>query len=331
MSLDRPRPIDHHPEPETPPVTRVSARTPDAVHRDITVGYAFAAIGAILFSSKGIIIKLAYQEGVNAETLMALRMLMSMPIYLLIGGLSIRDRFVRGEGLPAAHLLVKAALVGILGYWIASYLDFLGLELISAQFERLILFTYPLFVVVVGALFFRQPVQRGILPAFALSYAGLALIFTAKLTTLGGDVSLGAALVTISAMAFAFYQLFAKGLIGQIGPRLFTCIAMTAAGAGAVGQFLVTEPVGALAATSTVLGYSLLLAIGATVVPSFFLNAALQRITPQANATIGMLSPVATIVMAIFILGEALTPRDAIGTAMVLGGVGWFTLGGRRT
>lgn len=317
-------------EPDSAPLMHAAAQPAADASRDIMVGYAYAAIGAILFSAKGIIIKLAYAEGVNAETLLALRMLLSLPVYLVIGGLSVRDRFARGETLPSAQLLIKAALVGALGYWFASYADFLGLELIPAQFERLILFTYPLFVVVLGAMFFKQPVQGRALLAFALSYAGLALIFTAKVTTMGSDVTLGAAYVVVAALAFALYQLLAKELIGKIGPRLFTCIAMTGAGVMAIGQFLLTQPVTALAASPAVLGYSLLIAIGATVIPSFFLNAALQRITPQANATIGTLSPVVTIVMAVFILGEALTTRDMIGTALVLGGVGWFTLGGRR-
>jgi len=313
--------------PETPPVAAAASQE----RGNLLVGYAFAAIGAVLFSAKGVVIKLAYEEGVNAETLLALRMLLSLPVYFAIGGLSVRDRLRRGNALPGMPLLVKALLVGALGYWFASYMDFLGLQLISAQFERLILFTYPLFVVVFGALFFSQPVQGRALFAFAISYAGLALIFTAKFNTLGSDVALGAALIVLAAMSFALYQLFAKGLIGQIGPRLFTCIAMTGAGVMAIGQFLIVEPVSALAVTPTVLAYGVLLAIGATVIPSFFLNAALQRISAQANATIGTLSPVVTIVMAVFILGEALTGRDMIGTALVIAGVGWFTLGGRKS
>jgi drug/metabolite transporter (DMT)-like permease len=313
-----------------PDATPLSIATAPGAGREVMVGYVFAAIGAVLFSAKGIIVKLAYAEGIDAETLLALRMLLSLPIYFVIGGLSVRDRFRRGASLPASPLMIQAALIGALGYWFASYMDFRGLALISAQFERLILFTYPLFVVVLGALFFKQPIVRRVLLAFGLSYAGLALIFTAKVQTMGADASLGAAFVTASALAFALYQLLAKQVIGKIGPRLFTCIAMSAAGAAAIVQFLLLEPLSALVVTPLVLGYGVMLAIGSTVIPSFFLNAALQRITPQANATIGMLSPVATIIMAIFILGEVLTLRDTIGTALVLGGIGWFTLGGRK-
>ena len=313
-----------------PATAAPEAASQAAAARSLLIGYVFAAIGAILFSAKGIIIKLAYEEGVNAETLLALRMIFSLPVYFLIGGLSVRDRLRRGEALPSVTLVIKAGLIGALGYWFASYMDFLSLELISAQFERLILFTYPLFTVLFGALFFKQPIQGRVLAAFALSYIGLAVIFTAQFSTMGNDVVVGAGFVLLAAASFALYQLFAKGAISRIGPRLFTCFAMTAAGAMAIGQFLIMEPVSLLAVTPVLLGYGVLLAIGATVIPSFFLNAALQRISAQANATIGTVSPVVTIVLAVFILGEVLTTRDMIGTALVLGGVGWFTLGGRK-
>jgi len=317
-------------EPDTVPVLPATDRSEARASREIMIGYAFAAAGAVLFSSKGIVIKLAYAEGINAETLLALRMLFALPVYFLIGGLSVRDRWMRGESLPAAPLILKATLIGALGYWFAAYMDFLSLELISAQFERLILFTYPLFTVIFGALFFRQPVQGRVLIAFGFSYVGLAVIFTAKVATMGNDVVVGALFVVTAAASFALYQLFAKTAIAQIGPRLFTCIAMTGAGAVALAQFALTQPIGSLNVSWLMIGYGLLLGIGATVIPSFFLNAALHRISAQANATIGTLSPVITIILAVIILGEVLTTRDMIGTALVLGGVGWFTLGGRK-
>jgi drug/metabolite transporter (DMT)-like permease len=136
--------------------------------------------------------------------------------------------------------------------------------------------------------------------------------------------------VLAAAIAFAFYQLFAKGLIERVGPRLFTCIAMAGAAVGAFVQFFLMHPASTLIVSSRVYLLSLFLAIGATVLPSFFLNAALHRISAQANATIGTLSPVATILLAVLILGEHLTLADTLGTALVLLGVGWFTLSERR-
>ena len=123
----------------------------------------------------------------------------------------------------------------------------------------------------------------------------------------------GAGLVLSAAIAFALYQLLAKDLVGRIGPRLFTCIAMSGAAAGALIQFALTQPLGSMIVGPKLFGYGLLLAIGATVLPSFLLNAALQRISAQANATIGTLSPVVTILLAVVILGEPFTLVDACG------------------
>jgi drug/metabolite transporter (DMT)-like permease len=313
---------------ETPPIALAPAAETET-RGYVEMGYVFAAVGALLFSTKAVAIKLAYQEAIDAETLLALRMAMSVPFYAAIAALAIRDRKHRREALPSLALVIKSALVGALGYWVASYADFLGLEYISASFERLILFTYPFFVVVFGALFFGQPIRLRVLLAVSLSYVGLALIFTEKAAAEANNTFIGASLVLVAAIAFAFYQLFAKGLIAQVGPRLFTCIAMAGAAVGAFVQFFLTHPASDLIVSERVYVVGLYLAIGATVLPSFFINAALHRIPAQANATIGTLSPVATILLAVIILGEHLTLADAFGTALVLCGVGWFTLAGR--
>jgi len=293
------------------------------------IGYAFAAVGAFLFATKGIAIKLAYAETVDAVTLLALRMLLSVPIYVVIGLFAARD-LRRRDALPSSGAVIKAALVGALGYWVASYTDFLGLEYISAQFERLILFTYPLFVVLFGAAFFGLPIRWRAMAAIALSYVGLAVIFWEKSADPGSQVALGAGLVLVAAVCFTLYQLFAKGSIAAMGPSLFTCVAMCGAAIGCFAQFLVTHPLSDLAVSPRLWGISVFLAIGATVLPSFFQNAALHRISAQANSTIATLSPVITVVLAVLILGEHLTPTDIAGTVLVLAGVGSFTLADRR-
>ena len=312
------------PEPELPPPAR------PGLSQALWVGYACGAAGAILFSTKAVIIKLAYAEGLSTETLIALRMILAMPIYVAIGLMAVRDRRRRGTELPPSGLVWRAAAVGVLGYWFASYVDFLGLVYISAQFERLILFTYPAFVVLFGALFFSQPIRLRAVAGIGISYAGLALIFTTRLTTLGSNVAIGAGFVLAAAMAFALYQLLAKGLIAKMGPRLFTCIAMSGAAVAALIQFALVESVESLAVSPKVLGYGVLLAIGATVLPSFLLNYALGRISAQANATIGTLSPIVTIALAMLILGEPFGWADAAGAALVLAGVGWFTVADQR-
>jgi drug/metabolite transporter (DMT)-like permease len=322
-------PLDQSPEPDVPIIAPPPQAPAAPSSGYVEIGYVFALVGALLFSTKAIVIKLAYADtttAVDAVTLLALRMMMALPVYLIIGGLAVRERKRSGQPLPPRKPVIQALLVGLLGYWFASYSDFAGLQYISAQFERLILFTYPLFVVVLGALFFGQKIRLRAVAAILVSYLGLAVIFSEKVGEGGNDVVLGAVLILGAAITFALYQLLAKPLIARIGPALFTCIAMSGAALGALIQFFLTHPVSALAVGERVLVLSLMIALGATVLPSFFLNAALHRISAQANATIGTLSPVMTIVLAVVILGEPLTLVDVFGTALVLAGVGWFTL-----
>jgi len=309
------------PELAVPPVAEVKREPP--------VGYALAAIGALLFSTKGIIVKLAYDYDVGPETLLALRVAFSLPFYLAIGAFAWQSRQQRGGEMPSARLIGKAMFVGVVGVWFASYTDFIGLTYISAQFERLILFTYPLFVVLFGWLFFKQRIRARAIAALAVSYLGLAAIFTEHLVLDGEGVIIGSAFVIAAAMSFALYQFMAKDVIAEMGPGLFTCIAMTGAGLAAFAQFFATQDAAELLVSGPLLGYSILLAVAATVLPSFFMNAALHRISAHANAAIGILGPVSTMLLAVVILGEPLTIIGVLGSALVLAGVGWFTLADR--
>ncbi|MDR6951752.1 drug/metabolite transporter (DMT)-like permease [Ancylobacter sp. 3268] len=293
-------------------------------------GYAYGAAGAILFASKGIIIKLAYGEGIDPETLLALRMAFSLPFYLAIGALALRSMRVRGEPLPGFSIFAQSAAVGALGYWFSSYVDFLGLQYISASFERLILFTYPLFVVLFGALLFGQPIRLKALWTFLIAYGGLALIFMEGLATVGTDVARGAMFVGMAAISFALYQLMARKLLNSIGSALFTCVAMISASVLALGQFVLIRPIAGLMVSPRVLMLSLLIAIGATVLPTFLMNAALKRISAQANSMISTVSPVATMVLAFLVLGETASLLEFAGAALVMTSVGWFTLSDRR-
>jgi len=298
----------------------------ETARRGVPLGYTFAAIGALLFSTKAIIVKLAYDLGVDPDTLLALRMAFSLPCYLAIGVVAWQLRRRKALPMPSGQSVLATMLIGVLGMWLASYSDFLGLQYISAQFERLILFTYPLFVVIFGALFFAQRIRGIALAALGVSYIGLALIFTEHFSLEGQSVPIGAAFVMGAAISFALYQLLAKNAIHRLGPGLFTCIAMTGASIAAFVEFFSGHDGRALLVSGPLLGYSIMLALGATVLPSFFMNAALHRISAHANAAIGFLGPIATTVLAVIILGETLTATGVVGTALVLVGVGWFTL-----
>ncbi len=289
-----------------------------------------AAAGSLLFSMKAIFIKLAYgPEGVpevDAITLLALRMVFAMPVYFAVGFLAWRSMRRENRVPPTRRQAVSAFLIGILGYYLASYLDFEGLVYLTAQFERLLLFTYPFFVMILGALFFGRRITSWGVAALALAYAGIAVIYFEGATSTGEHAAFGAVLVLGAAFSFALYQLLARPVIAAISSPIFTCIAMTGAGCAALMHFSIESSfllLFDLPARIVFLGA--LLAIFATILPSFMLNAAIGRVGPQAVSILGTLSPTGTIALAIIFLNEPFTLADAAGTALVIAGVGLFT------
>lgn len=293
-------------------------------------GYILAAVGSILFSMKAIFIKLAYGAGgvpdIDAITLLALRMAFALPVYIAVGLLAWRSHVQDAKSLPGRRQLASAFAIGILGYYLASYLDFEGLVYLTAQFERLLLFTYPFFVMLLGALFFGRRVTRWGVIALLLAYMGISVIFFEGATAKTDNSVFGAVLVLGAAFSFALYQLLAKPVIAKISSPVFTCVAMTGAGVAVMMHFLTQSSFAVFAdLPGRIVLLGALLAVFSTVLPSFMLNAAIGRVGPQAVSIIGTLSPVATIVLAIIFLNEPFTPADAIGTALVIAGVGLFT------
>ena len=294
------------------------------------LGYAFAIGGAVLFSSKAIFIKLAYAQGASTETLLALRMLVALPVYLVIL-VALLTRNPSSRTLLKPALLLPAMAVGLLGYYVSSYLDFAALNFISAQYGRLVLFTYPFFVVLFGALFFGVPFSWRILPGMLLAYAGIVLIFGWSFLAEPDGLLIGTCLVLTAAITFAFYQLLAKGQMRQLGTALFTCIAMSTAAIVAISQSLVLSGPGALfSLPSEVWLYGLCLGIFATVLPSFMMNAAITRIGPRANSSTAAFGPLLTIAFAVVVLNEPFTIFHVLGTALVIGGSVLFTRAERQ-
>jgi len=294
------------------------------------LGYAFAIGGAVLFSSKAIFIKLAYAQGASTETLLALRMLVALPVYLVIL-VALLTRNPSSRSLLKPALILPAMAVGLLGYYVSSYLDFAALNFISAQYGRLVLFTYPFFVVLFGALCFGVPFSWRILPGMLLAYAGIVLIFGWSFLAEPDGLLIGTCLVLTASITFAFYQLLAKGQMRQLGTALFTCIAMSTAAIVAISQSLVLSGPGALLSLpSEVWLYGLCLGIFATVLPSFMMNAAITRIGPRANSSTAAFGPLLTIAFAVVVLNEPFTIFHVLGTALVIGGSVLFTRAERQ-
>jgi drug/metabolite transporter (DMT)-like permease len=297
-------------------------------HQAKWLGYTFAGVGAALFSTKAIFIKLAYRDEVNATLLVAWRMIFSAPIFLVVGVVALLLQQKRGGPLPSLRNVAGAALAGALGYGLSAYLDFKGLEFITAQLERLVLFTYPLFIMFLGALFFGQKITRHGIIACVITYLGLAIVIGLDLPSGGTKVVIGTALVLGCAITFALNQLYAKKLITVLGSIFYTTISMLAGSVASIGAHAVSD--GDFGASPYFLWMALGCAIFATVLPIFCINAGLARTSAQTVAMISTISPLVTIFLAVIILGEPFTLADALGSSLVLLGVGFYTWADRR-
>lgn len=294
------------------------------------LGYAFAVAGAILFSTKGIFIKLAYGQGVSTEMLLSLRMLVALPVYLVIL-VTILRREEKLRALLAPRIVLTSMAIGILGYYLSSYLDFLGLQFVSAQYERLVLFTYPFFVVLFGVWLFGDRMVWRVVPAMLVSYGGLLVIFGWNLAVNPDGLLLGTLLVLGSAITFALYQHLAKRQMLVLGAGLFTCIGMSTAALCAIGQNLVLAgPQSYWTLTPQIWTYGLALGVLGTVLPSFLMNMGMARIGARATSSTAAFGPVVTIAIAVVVLNEPFTPFHAVGTALVLLGSVLFTRAERR-
>lgn len=294
-------------------------------------GFAFAIGAALLFSCKPIIIKWAYTYGIDALSLMLLRMVLALPVYLAIGILLIqKQKRVQQNKLTFRHGLA-AAFVGLFGYYLASFLDLKGLELANAQLERIILYAYPTLVVILGAVIFKHKVTKQQLGALALCYAGIICIFLQDLSLQGKQVIQGSLLILLSALSYAVYMLFSKKHIDRLGSLLFTCISMTSATvATIIHTGLVLTITGSDSSgfnsnnwefSPELMAIVLLLTFAATVVPSFMISEAVKRIGAANAALTGTVGPIMTSIMAVVLLGEIFTLYHGLGMVLVILGV----------
>ena len=285
--------------------------------RALWPGLLLATLGAIAFSGKAIIVKLAYRHGVDAVTLIMLRMLFALPLFLALAWWAGRGR----PGLSRRDALAVLGL-GFSGYYLASFLDFAGLAYISASFERLILYLNPTLVLLLGWLFFGRRIAAPQLLALALSYAGVLLVFGQELHLQGPDALLGAALVFGSALSYACYLLFSGEEVRRLGALRLTGLASSVACVLCIAQFLLLRPLGSLQTVAPeVLWLSVLNATACTFAPVLMVMLAIERLGASLTAQTGMVGPMSTILLGALILDEPLTAWVAAGTVLVLLGV----------
>ncbi len=289
-----------------------------------TTGLVLATIGAIAFSAKAIIVKLAYRHGVDAVTLIMLRMLFALPLFVALA-------WWAGRGQPklsGRDWRIVGAL-GFCGYYLASFLDFAGLQYITASLERLILYLNPTLVMLLGWLLFQRRVTRQQLLALLVSYLGVVLVFGHEITLEGANVALGSVLVFGSAASYAVYLLYSGQVVKRLGSLRLTGLATSVACILCIVQFVLLCPIDvAFQIAPAVLWLSVLNATLCTFVPVLLVMMAIERVGPAVTAQTGMIGPLSTILMGVLILGEPFTAWVAAGTALVLAGV-WLLARGR--
>ncbi|WP_253262398.1 DMT family transporter [Ramlibacter montanisoli] len=286
-------------------------------------GPGLALAGAIAFSGKAIIVKLSYRYQVDAVTLIMLRMLFALPLFAAMA-------WWAGRGRPplSARDWAPVAALGFCGYYLSSFLDFVGLQYITASLERLILYLNPTMVMLFGWLLYRRPWKRAQVLGMAISYAGVALVFGQEVRIAGADVALGSALVFASTVSYAIYMVYSGQVVQRLGALRLVGLATTVACLCCIVQFLVLRPIDvALQVAPEVIWLSLLNASLGTAVPVLLVMMAIERVGAAATAQAGMVGPLATIFMGVWLLGEPFTATLAAGTALVLAGIFVFTHG----
>ena len=289
------------------------------------IGIVFATVGAIGFSGKAIIVKLAYRYGVDAITLLMYRMLMALPFFLLMAWWGGRGQaaLTRGERWAVLGL-------GFCGYYLASMLDFVGLQTISAGLERLILYLTPTLVLVCGWAWRGRAITPGHLLATLVSYGGALLVFGFELREMpGAATAWGALWVLLSAASYALYLFFSGEVVQRIGSLRLVGLASSVASACCIAHFLLVNPLAAARVAEPVLWLSLLNATLCTAVPVLLVMMGVQRIGASLAAQVGMIGPLSTIAMGVVILGEPFTPGLAAGTLLVIAGIALFSRVGR--
>ena len=280
-------------------------------------GLLLASAGSIAFSGKAIIVKLAYRHGVDAVTLIMYRMLFALPLFLALAWW-----FSRGKPPLSRRDWLGIAGLGLTGYYLASFLDFWGLQYISASLERLILYLNPTLVLVLGWLLYGRRISRLQAVAMAVSYAGVLLVFGHEADFAGPDAALGALLVFGSAVSYAIYLVYSGELVKRLGSMRLVGLATSVACGLCLLQFALLRPIEAATTVAPeVIWLSLLNATLCTFAPVIMVMMAIERLGAGLAAQTGMIGPMSTIAMGVIILGEPFNGWIVAGTVLVVAGV----------
>ena len=281
-------------------------------------GVLLTLFGAALFSTKAVFVKLAYAYEVAPIELLGLRMAMSLPFFLVVGAVQMRR--VRPDADMNAQAVLTAVLIGLAGYYVASFTDFAGLRYVSAGMERIILFIYPTMVLVAQRVMFGTRVTTMQWVATAISYAGIVLALSQGDAAAGSDFYRGVALVLVSAATYSLYVVGSGRMTPRYGTIRFTTVAMVAAAFGVLAHvYLGGRSLAGLAAP--VYGWAVVIAVVCTVVPTYLVADGIKHAGAGDAAIVGAIGPVVTIALEYYVLPDRLTPLQLVGGAMVVTGV----------
>lgn len=275
-------------------------------------------LGVLLFSAKAVLVKLAYHYDIDALSLLVLRLMFSLPFYIGVIIVTARpSKLSKFSGFDYLKIMV----LGILGYYLASYLDFAGLKYVSASLERLIIFIYPTLVVIITAIILRKrpPMEQRI--AIMVTYFGVFLAFYKDTNVNGPHTLLGTLLVFGSALSYAFYLVGTGDLLPRFGTKLFTSFAMIVSTSATLIHFFIANSNSLLHYPKEVYLLALIMAIFCTVIPSFLISEAIKRLGASNVAIMGSIGPICTISLASILLGEHLNIFQMLGTLIVVSGV----------
>lgn len=286
---------------------------------DATLGAILAVTGIFLFSAKAILVKIAYQYEVDSVSLLLFRMIFAMPFYIFIAWWQLKKQ--QNTGFANKDLL-SILFLGFIGYYLASFFDFQGLQYIAASLERLILFIYPTLVVLFSGVVFRKKITSNQWLAIIVTYMGIVITFVPDIGhTQNTNVMTGASLIFLSATSYAMYIVGSGNLIPKFGPKLFTALAMTVSCFCVIIHYSLVNDGDLWGFPWQVYFIGLCMAIFSTVIPSFLISEAIKRIGSSDFAIIGSIGPVSTIILAVIFLHEIITVYQLIGTMVVIGGI----------
>lgn len=297
-------------------MTSISPPAQSSDRKAFLIGLAIAIVGAILFSTKAIVAKLLYRYHIDAVTLIAFRMMLSLPFFLAVAVW----QGSKGPALDARDRL-RIVFLGLIGYYLSSFLDFIGLQYITAGLERLILFLTPSFVLLLSVFYLKRRINPLQWMALAVCYLGTVLVFVHDIRTGGSNVPLGSMYVLGSAITYAIYLLLSGELVKRVGAMRLVAYAMCVSSVACVGQFFLLRPATMLVQPMPVYGLSLFNAVFSTVLPVFMVMISVSRIGAATASLAGMVGPVSTLFLGAWLLAEPITGIQLAGTTLVLIGV----------